>query len=264
MTVCLRVLSGCLVVLGLAGLMTSPTALAQDRGAIWSFTQSSAGGVAEAVSTLSFGVSQADAIAFDAVCRNSEPGTSVQVLLLIDHGQRQDGDAAPVKFLSAGFDATYAGTVSIVSSEYAGIRVDVGVDDPLWAVLAKNRRISFGVNGGDSVRVSLRRSAKPVQRFIAACRAHFAAFDAQSQPSAVDLKTYQYECEDGSTFQAQFDNSRSYSVAIIAPEGQPKIELKEAVSGSGARYSNGDIELHTKAETALLSQGDKLLRCRSN
>ena len=67
----------------------------------------------------------------------------------------------------------------------------------------------------------------------------------------------------GTTFEARFDNSRSYSVALLTLDGDPEIALIQGPSGSGVRYSNGDYTLHTKGDDALLSRGDELRRCRA-
>lgn len=78
-----------------------------------------------------------------------------------------------------------------------------------------------------------------------------------------EVMTEAYVCEDGTTFEARFDNSWTYSIAVLMLKDQAEIPLIQAPSGSGVIYSNGDYTLHTKADSAVLMRNDKTWLCKA-
>ncbi len=228
-----------------------------DSRAGWSldFTQSE-----DARSTdvhLSFGGPEPVASPFNAFCKAGVQGPAVSVRLDLGVDGRSNGETIVVEFVSNGFDADYSGTVS--GSERAETVLNVGIDDPLWDVLARNDTIAFGGTGQPMTAISLKGSADPVRAFVDACRTRFAAYDSSVGPT--DLQIVDYACEDGTALKVTYDNSRSYSVAQVTYGTMSQVPLIQVVSGSGARYSNGDATLHTKADSAFISVGGEEHRC---
>lgn len=57
--------------------------------------------------------------------------------LLIDFGNIAPSQPIDVNLQGPSLSATYAGKVFKDSSEYAGVRLAIGIDDPLWQVFSK-------------------------------------------------------------------------------------------------------------------------------
>jgi len=97
--------------------------------------------------------------------------------------------------------------------------------------------------------------------------AEAAAKDAETSNTDVadqaDVFTESYICKGGKTFQVRFDNSWTYSIAVLSLKDDPEIPLIQAPSGSGVIYSNGDYTLHTKADIAVLMRNDKVWDCKA-
>ena len=78
---------------------------------------------------------------------------------------------------------------------------------------------------------------------------------------ALAAKTVAYRCQDGTTFDATFDNESE--TLTLAFKGDAPVVLKQAISGSGFRYEGGGIELYGKADWAnVVRPGVPELRCQ--
>jgi membrane-bound inhibitor of C-type lysozyme len=68
----------------------------------------------------------------------------------------------------------------------------------------------------------------------------------------------EFTCESGEKVRAEFRNDS----AFVSLPGQ-EVVLAQAVSASGARYGNGDIEVWNKGKEITVSRGDSVLfRCQ--
>jgi membrane-bound inhibitor of C-type lysozyme len=78
----------------------------------------------------------------------------------------------------------------------------------------------------------------------------------QKQESAAGShKTFVYQCEGGQSFTVEFvDNAR---FALLTLNGKT-LKLPQAISGSGARYSDGHTTLWIKGDGAFVMEGDKI------
>ncbi len=192
--------------------------------------------------------------AFEAVCEAEKIGPEIPVALALDTGGQDDGVSVDVVFASDTFDATYVGKV-----RERRVQLPAGIDDPLWKILRTNETLSFKVEDGTPTAVQLDGAAAVTTPFLRTCRAQFAAADAAVPET--DMTAESFVCEDGTKFQAVFDNSRSYSIALLTVDGESEVVLIQGPSGSGVRYSNGDDTLHTKGDDALLMRGVEIRRC---
>jgi len=194
--------------------------------------------------------------AFRAICQTGTSGLEIPVTLRLDTGTHRDGISVDVGFQSEGFNVAY---ISRVSGK-GGVTLPLGIQDPLWTILKTKDRLSFGLAGLEATAIPLKGAPDAAKAFLNACRTEFAAADAAAQEGKLIEK--EFACEDGTVLRARFDNSRSYSVALISQDGKPEVPLIQVESGSGAKYSNGDYTLHTKGDGALLSRGKTSWRCR--
>ena len=81
------------------------------------------------------------------------------------------------------YEATYAGSVAIVSEEYAGIGVELGVDDAFWPALRRGNALDVGIVGEEMRSISLRGSNDPVRRFVDSCSQIFAEPESSAAPA---------------------------------------------------------------------------------
>ncbi len=73
-------------------------------------------------------------------------------------------------------------------------------------------------------------------------------------------ETVRYQCNDGTIMDVHLDNRAAETLAVVKRNGTSDY-LVQIISGSGALYSNGIIDLHTKADLALLSENSDTLQC---
>jgi membrane-bound inhibitor of C-type lysozyme len=69
------------------------------------------------------------------------------------------------------------------------------------------------------------------------------------------ISTATYRCDGGKGFTAQYRDNET----VRATFGTKVVELPQAVSASGARYSDGSITIFTKGDTAFVEVGNKRL-----
>lgn len=74
-------------------------------------------------------------------------------------------------------------------------------------------------------------------------------------PAFAQVKNVVYACDDGTEFNASFDNSAD-TLTIQLP-GEGPLLMQPARSGSGFRFTSGDYEIHGKGPNALLTRPGK-------
>lgn len=79
---------------------------------------------------------------------------------------------------------------------------------------------------------------------------------ALSPAMAADITRVEYSCDEGIPLIVEYLNTASTSIATVSHDSGPKMVMEQVVSGSGARYSNGEWTLHSKGDTAIISWGD--------
>jgi membrane-bound inhibitor of C-type lysozyme len=84
----------------------------------------------------------------------------------------------------------------------------------------------------------------------------FALACGQKEEPAAAHKTFVYQCEGSQSFTVEFvDNAKS---ALFTLNGKT-LKLPQAISGSGARYSDGHTTLWIKGDGAFVMEGDKIV-----
>lgn len=78
------------------------------------------------------------------------------------------------------------------------------------------------------------------------------AFEARAEAPA-NTQTVTYSCNEGIPLVVRYENAGDESVAFVSHDSFPEVKLTQVVSGSGARYASGPIELHTKGRTAVFT-----------
>jgi membrane-bound inhibitor of C-type lysozyme len=77
----------------------------------------------------------------------------------------------------------------------------------------------------------------------------------QKEEHAAANKTFVYQCEGGQSFTVQFIDDAK--LALFTLNGKT-LKLPQAISGSGARYSDGHTTLWIKGDGAFVMEGDKI------
>lgn len=70
----------------------------------------------------------------------------------------------------------------------------------------------------------------------------------------------EYYCQDGSQLGYQLDNRASEALAIVDYDGKRHF-LVQVISGSGSRYSNGELEIHSKGRDVLVTRDQRSISC---
>ncbi len=211
--------------------------------------------------TLSYAIPETDAWRFSAICEAGTIGPEIPVMFAMDFGDRPNGAPVVVHFQAGDLNGDYVGSVSIQSDEYAGILVNIGNKDPLWKALTSAQSLTVGTDTGSENTVPLSGIIAPLKRFLSRCENNFAKADAAAPPQIIGPLIYQ--CENGSKFQASFDNSKSLSIAHLVV-GENHYDLHQVESGSGAKYANETegLILHTKSDFAVFSSDDHETTCK--
>jgi len=77
----------------------------------------------------------------------------------------------------------------------------------------------------------------------------------QKEESAAANQTFVYQCEGGQSFTVEFVDNAKF--ALFTLNGMT-LKLPQAISGSGARYSDGHTTLWIKGDGAFVMEGDKI------
>ncbi len=212
--------------------------------------------------TLSYAIPQTDAWQFSATCEAGSIGPEIPVMLALNFADRPNGAPVTVNFQTGSLNGSYAGSVSIQNEEFAGILVNIGNQDPLWTALFGARSLTIRSDTGDESTIPLNGVGAPLKRFLSKCKANFAQAGAAA-PAQIS-GPFTYQCENGKTFQASFDNSRSNTIAHILAGGHP-LELHQVESGSGAKFVNEaeGLTLHTKGDLAVFTSGHHQTTCHT-
>jgi membrane-bound inhibitor of C-type lysozyme len=78
---------------------------------------------------------------------------------------------------------------------------------------------------------------------------------AAPRPAAAARKTLVYQCEGGQSFTVEFVDNAKFALFTLNGE---TLKLPQAVSGSGARYSDGHTTLWIKGDGAFVMVDDKI------
>lgn len=76
--------------------------------------------------------------------------------------------------------------------------------------------------------------------------------------------TSEFRCDNGTSVFVRFDNSGAETVAFFNAGDGFERQLESAISGSGSRYTDGVVDLHTKRGVAVVSQGGASRVCHQN
>lgn len=109
-----------------------------------------------AISTasLSYGIAETDAVAFLASCAGPDRKGSVDLVAVVDVGDRIEHEAVDLVVTADGLELRLAGEVSTGQTTYPGVRAQVGHRHPLWAVLQMDGPVSLRAADGPAVTVS--------------------------------------------------------------------------------------------------------------
>jgi membrane-bound inhibitor of C-type lysozyme len=76
------------------------------------------------------------------------------------------------------------------------------------------------------------------------------------QPAAAAPKTFVYQCEGGQSFTVEFIDNAEFALFTLKNQ---TLKLPHALSGSGARYSDGHTTLWIKGDGAFVEVDGKII-----
>lgn len=252
------------VLAGLAILALSIPAAGQ--GASWTFATIHSGSGTGTVSSLVFGNAAHQATRFASACLN-RTDQKIDVILVRDHEGYERTGPVVVTFSNGTQQLGYPGEGLRLGGKKDFVRTLVAANDPLWQLLIETNEFSYTVPGEKALSATLPGAGQVASDFLAACRNETGSYgqNQQSNPG----QTQFYSCQDGTRLKAVFENTNTYSVAIVTHPSMASdlvssnVPLIETVSGSGAAYSNGDYALQTKNNFAVLTRDNKALNCNA-
>jgi hypothetical protein len=124
-----------------------------------------------AVTSLSFGIPETDALAFQATCAPGEPEALIDAIALLDVDEKAEGEAAELVIATADLELRLKGQVSTGRATYPGILVSVGPRHPLWAILESDAPVSLAGGDGPGVSLPPTSSSKVIAEFLRSCAA---------------------------------------------------------------------------------------------
>ena len=122
------------------------------------------------VHRLDYGIPETDAVTLRASCVRGS-GTP-RFIIAANVGNQQNGANANINFRANGFNRRYVGRVAGAGNTQegiAGLRLVLGVNDPLWGALARKNSISYAAFGQRRT-LGLSGSSRAVNAFLTGCR----------------------------------------------------------------------------------------------
>lgn len=230
--------------------------------AFWFASQHTDNDTGRPYATLSFGIPETDALGFYASCEIGAGNQSVPLDMQLDYGTLRAG--APVTGYIQASNQTFQfrGNVFEESSEWAGIRVYVDADDPVWqAMQDEPQTITYGLYGGGQNSTSSQSAAGAVSQFVNSCERRSSGSNGQnSQPSVGQ----QYTCNDRSRLLLSFTDTNGVSIANVRLESGAEITLIKVPTQLGTKYSNGDATLNVNGQRVRFSTNNRTLFCQGS
>ena len=275
------------VVLALAA--ASPAVAADE------FVWSAETGADNTSATLWYGVRESDAMQFLATCTTS--GAAGDDLLMATFGSdvkgKKEGASTIVDVAIGGSRSTFKGKIVGVNAEegLSGARVPIKLDDAkFWSSMESGGSLSYAIRGSAKLRMSLEGASDAVQKFIADCNSIAStgmvagasgaapaggneqmpdegsegAGDEGLVAGTVAGTKITYSCDEGIDMTVVYTQNGEESTATVTHDVSGTVTLPRAISGSGARYSNGEFELFTKGPEATFSWKDGQHKCLEN
>lgn len=211
-------------------------------------------------STLSFGIPETDALGFYASCEIGAGNQSIPIDMQLDYGTLRSG--APVTGYIQASNQTFQlpGNVFQESSEWAGIRVYVDANDPVWeAMQDEPQTITYGLYGGGQNATPSQSAARAVSEFANSCQQR--SFGPTTQNPQQNFGQ-QYTCNDRSRLTLSIIDTNGVSIANVRLEGGAEMSLIKVPTQLGTKYSNGNATLNVNGQRVRFSTNNKTLFCQ--
>ena len=265
---------------------------ANDDGTTWftnSFMDAATG---EQQTSLIFGIPETDALVFNAQCKMGPVGRGILTDFIIDTLGQPAGSPVQVSVQSFTNRAQLPGQVFQDSEEYAGIRTEIPLNDPVWNIFRSDDNIALAVIGATQASQIDAANKPAVSDFLQACQTRLASGGAGQppfqqpgmptqmpmQPGMPTMPTQQpmmpqgqtggatqaftYSCTDGSTLSGRIETAGNTEIAYVTHAGRAEVPLIAAASTVGKTYSNGQQTLTVLQGAAQYTTGGTALLCQ--
>ena len=140
-----------------------------DSAPRWMLSEYNDAVTGAAIASLSFGIPQTDAIAFTATCVPRQLETRIDVVALVDPGDRPEADSIDLVVDTADFELRISGQVSTGRETYPGVRAAITPQHPLWSTLQVGETVTLSADDGPGLDLPASRSSVQIERFLRAC-----------------------------------------------------------------------------------------------
>ena len=265
---------------------------ANDDGTTWYTTSFMDAATGEQQTQLIFGIPESDALMFNAQCKMGPAGRGIVTDFIIDTLGQPAGSPVQVSVQSFSNRAQLPGQVFQDSEEYAGIRTEIPLNDPVWNIFRSDDNIALAVIGATQASQIDAANKPAVSDFLQACQTRLASGGAGQppfqqpgmptqmpmQPGMPTMPTQQpmmpqgqtggatqaftYSCTDGSTLSGRIETAGNTEIAYVTHAGRAEVPLIAAASTVGKTYSNGQQTLTVLQGAAQYTTGGTALLCQ--
>jgi hypothetical protein len=195
--------------------------------------------------SLAYALPNTDASEFTAVCQ--QRSSKAQITLSRSADELSPGGAVAVRLSAGTFSKTYNATGSVIS-ELDGLShpvIQIGISDPLWPALIRERLLTIAIGSTPAYALSLSGSSDKAKQFLSVCNAAPPPLPAQPLPQPQPLPapqggtTMAFACDDGSYINVAFGDG----TAVVYEGGSRPIVLLSAPSQDGQRWAAGPSQL---------------------
>ncbi|MBC1261981.1 hypothetical protein FQK07_12045 [Synechococcus sp. BSF8S] len=135
----------------------------------WMLSEANDPDTGDNISTLSFGIAQTDAIAFQATCSGGEPNSLIKIIALVGIDEAPEGEITELVVVQNDSELRLPGKISTGHSTYPGILATVDHRHALWSLMQSQESVRFSRAGGQSTILPASETSYLIARFLRTC-----------------------------------------------------------------------------------------------
>lgn len=212
-------------------------------------------------SSLTFGLPETDAIGFSASCEVGSRNQPIPVDVTLDFGSLRAGASVTTYIQASNQTFQFRGAVFQESSEWAGVRMYIPANDPVWqAMRDEPQNVTYGMYGGSQNTASALGSADAVTQFKNGCERTYGQ-GSQNPPNSIQQR---YNCNDRSVLSVTINDTNGLSIANVYRDNGTEFALIKVPTQLGDKYSNGEATLTVNGQRIRFNTNNTSLFCQAN
>lgn len=227
----------------------------------WFASEYNEGNTGKSYSSLTFGFPETDEIGFSASCEVGSRNQPIPVDVTLDFGSLRAGASVTTYIQASNQTYQFRGTVFQTSSEWAGVRMYIPANDPVWqAMRDEPQNITYGMYGGSQNTASSLGSADAVTQFKNGCERTYGQ-GSQNPPNSIQQR---YNCNDRSVLSVAINDANGLSIANVYQGNGTEYALIKVPTQYGDKYSNGEATLTVNGLRIRFNTSNSSLFCQAN